>query len=403
MSFMSERLKKTLPIFIFALIGVAIGIASEVVYSRLEADVNYASFCNVNAAVNCDVVLSSRYAALAGVSLSMWAILYYLFVIALAAAIILAASARLRERLATITLLVAAWGLLFSIYMAVIALGVLHAVCVMCGGLYLVSIGVFAAAWRSRSQLLAGSRRRAAERAGQDRLVVIGSIIVAALLIAFGSWEAFGPRVRGSDAAAIARELPDFYRWYLSQPIVHVPVDGGHSRGKAGAPVTIVEFSDFECGHCAQFHHNVDNVLRRYGPNVQVVFHHFPLDSDCNPSLAGHFHREACLAAVASECAAQEGQFWQYHDVLFNNHTRLGRQSLIEYAAKLGLDTTRFTACLDSPEPRARVQNDVTEATALGVDSTPTVFINGRLIKGALESDLLCAAVTLARAAPQSY
>ena len=397
---MSERLKKTLPILTFALIGVAIGIASEVVHSRLAADVNYASFCNVNAAINCDVVLSSRYAVLAGVSISLWAILYYLVVIALAVAVILAAGARLRERLAMVTLLVAAWGLLFSLYMAVIALGVLHAVCVMCSGLQLVSVGLFAAAWYSRSQLRVASRRRAAERARQDRLVLIGGVVAAALLIAIGSWEAFGRRVQGSDAATIARQLPDFYRWYLSQPIVQVPVDGGHSRGNAAAPVTIVEFSDFECGHCAQLHHTVDDVLRRYGQNIRLVFRHFPLDSECNPSLAAQLHREACLAAVASECAAQEGQFWQYHDVLFNNHKQLGRQSLIEYAARLGLDTTRFTACLDSPEPRARVQNDVTEAAALGVDSTPTVFINGRLVKGALESDLLCAAVTLARAAP---
>ena len=397
---MSTRVKKTLPIFVFALIGVGIGVASQVVHLRLATDVNYASFCNVNAAVNCDAVLSSRYAVLAGVSISIWAMLYYLVVIALAVAVILATGARLRERLATITLLVAAWGLLFSLYMAVIALGVLHAVCVMCGGLYLVSVGLFAAAWRSRSQLLAGSRRRAAERARQDRLVVLGSVVAAALLIAIGSWEAFGPRVQGADAAAIARQLPDFYRWYLSQPIVQVPVDGGHSRGSAAAPVTIVEFSDFECGHCAQFHHTVDDVLRRYAQNIRVVFHHFPLDSECNPSLTGRLHPKACLAAVASECAAQQGQFWQYHDVLFNNQKQLGRQSLIEYAARLGLDTTRFTACLDSAEPRARVQNDVTEAAALGVDSTPTVFINGRLVKGALESDLLCAAVTLARATP---
>ena len=184
---------------------------------------------------------------------------------------------------------------------------------------------------------------------------------------------------------------------------MQVPLDGGHSRGNASAPVTIVEFSDFECGHCANFHRSVDDVLHRYGQSVRVVFHHFPLDSECNPSLTVQLHREACLAAVASECAAEQGQFWQYQNVLFNNQKQLGRQSLIEYATRLGLDTTRFATCLDSPEPRARVQNDVTEGAALGVDSTPTVFINGRLVKGALEPDLLCAAVTLARSAPQSH
>jgi protein-disulfide isomerase/uncharacterized membrane protein len=400
---MSERVKNTLPILLFALIGVGISIASEVVHLRLATEESYTSFCNVNATVNCDVVLSSRYASLAGVSLSVWALLYYLAVIALVVAMILAARARLRERLATVTLLVAAWGLLFSLNMAVIALGVLHTVCLMCSGLQLVSVGLFAAAWYSRSQLQGASRRQAAERARQDRLVLVGSVVVAALLIAIVGWEALGRGVQRSDPAAIAQQLPDFYRWYLAQPIVQVPLDAGHSRGNASAPVTIVEFSDFECGHCANFHRSVDDVLHRYGQSVRVVFRHFPLDSECNPSLTMQLHREACLAAVASECAAEQGRFWQYQNVLFNNQKQLGRQSLIAYATRLGLDAARFAACLDSPEPRARVQNDVTEAAALGVDSTPTVFINGRLVKGALEPDLLCAAVALARSAPQSH
>lgn len=397
---MSERVKKTLPILLFALIGMGIGIASEVVHLRLATDENYASFCNVNAAVNCDAVLASRYAVLAGISISVWAMLYYLAVITLSVAIILAARARLRERLATVTLLVAAWGLLFSLYMAVIALAVLHTVCVMCSGLQLVSVGLFAAAWYSRSQLQVASRHQAAERARQDRLVLVGSVVAAALLITIVGWEAFGPGLQRSDPAAIAQQLPDFYRWYLAQPIVQVPLDGGHSRGNPSAPVTIVEFSDFECGHCANFHRSVDDVLHRYGQSVRIVFRHFPLDSECNPMLTVQLHREACLAAVASECAAEQGRFWQYQDVLFNNQGQLGRQSLIEYATRLGLDTTRFATCLDSPEPRARVHNDVTEGAALGVDSTPTVFINGRLVKGALEPKLLCAAVTLARSAP---
>ena len=398
---MNTRVKKTLPILLFALIGMGISIASEVVHLRLATEESYTSFCNVNAAVNCDVVLTSRYAVLAGVSLSVWALLYYLAVIALAVAMIVAARASLRERLATVTLLVAAWGLLFSLYMAAIAFGVLNTVCVMCSGLQLVSVGLFAAAWYSRSQLRVASRRRADERARQDRLVLVGSVVAAALLIAIVGWEAFGRGLQRSDPAAIARQLPDFYRWYLARPIVRVPLDGGHSRGNASAVVTIVEFSDFECGHCANFHRSVDDVLHRYGQNVRIVFRHFPLDSECNPRLSVQLHPEACLAAVASECASEQGRFWQYQDVLFNNQQRLGRQSLIEYAKRLGLDETRFATCLDSPAPRARVQNDVTEGAALGVDSTPTVFINGRLVKGALEPELLCAAVTLARSAPQ--
>lgn len=394
---MSERIKKISPVLLLALVGLGISIVAQVVHGRLTADVDYASFCNVSATVNCDVVMSSRYASLVGVPVSAWAILYYLLMIALAGALAVVDSARTRQRLAAAIVVMASWGLLFSVYMAAIAFGVLHTVCVMCSGLYLVSVGLFAGAWRLRSQLQMTGRRQAAQRAGQDRWVLIGSVAATALLVAIGSWEAFGRSVHSSAPADIARDRPDFYRWYLAQPVVQVPLDGGHARGNADAPVTIVEFSDFECGHCAHFHRSIDDALHRFGQGIRVVFHHFPLNSECNPRLTTPLHRDACLAAVASECAAEQGKFWQYHDLLFNNQEHLQRQSLIAYATQLGLAGDRFAACLDSPEPRARVQHDITQAADLGVDSTPTVFINGRLVKGALEPDLLGAAITLAR------
>jgi protein-disulfide isomerase/uncharacterized membrane protein len=399
---MYQRLKKILPVLLLALTGLGVSIAAEIVHLRLAANPNYASFCNINANINCDVVMGSRYAELLGVSVALWAILYYLVLIGLAAAFVGAARASSREKLATVGLLLASWGLLFSIYMAVIALGVLHSVCVMCSGLYLVSIGMFPAAWRLRSQLHTSSRQQAAKRRKQDRLVLVGVAVAALVLLAIGSWEAFGRGVRPLDAAAIARLRPDFYRWYMALPVMHVPLDGGQSRGNADATVTIVEFSDFECGHCAKFHASLDSVLHRRGQDIRVVFHHFPLDSECNPKVSAQLHRDACLAAVGSECAAEQGKFWPYHDILFDNQERLGRQRLIEFATRLGFDVPRFVACLDSPAPRARVEQDVNEAAALGIDSTPTVFINGRLVKGALEPDLLSDAVTLAQSASRS-
>ncbi len=395
---MNERIKKSLPVLVLALFGLGISIVAQVVHNRLATDENYASFCNVSATVNCDVVMSSGYASLAGIPVSAWAILYYLVMIATAAALMVVERARTRQRVAAATMVLAGWGLLFSIYMAVIAFAVLHTVCVMCSGLYLVSVGMFACVWRLRSQSQIRGRRQAAQRAGQDRWVLIGSAVAVVLLAAAGSWEAFGRSVNSSAPADVARERPDFYRWYLAQPVMQVPLDGGHARGNADAPVTIVEFSDFECGHCANFHRSVDDALHRFGQGIRVVFHHFPLNSECNPRLSAPLHREACLAAVASECAAEQGKFWQYHDLLFSNQQHLERDSLIAYATRLGLASDRFAACLDSPEPRARVQHDISEAADLGIDSTPTVFINGRLVKGALEPELLGAAITLAQA-----
>lgn len=396
---MREHARKFLPVTVVAVIGLAISIWIAIVHGRLTADANYTSFCNVSASVNCDVVLTSRYATLAGVAVSTWAILYYLAVVGLTIGIAVTDRARSRHRLATATLAAALWGVVFSIYMAVIAFGVLHTVCVMCTGLYLVNITLFLVAWRLRRGTVV-TQHDAIQRALRDRAVWIGTAIAALAVVAIGGWEAFGRGAHGGDAAAIARERPDFYRWYFAQPLVQVAPDGSHARGNPAASVTIVEFSDFECSHCAAFHESVETVLRRLGQRVRLVFRHFPLDSACNPKMTTALHPGACLAAAASECAADQGKFWQYHDLLFAHQQQLGRQFLIDYAAQLGLDVPRFTACLQDEPARARVSLDAQQGAALEIDSTPTCFINGRRIKGALDVELLNDAITLAGTKP---
>src|SRR5437870_2540067 len=126
---MPERVKKVLPVLVLAVAGLCVSVAIETVHRRLAADMNYASFCNVNARVNCDVVLGSRYASLAGVSVASWAILYYLSIVALAAGVAGLSRATTRETLAKLIFVLSVWGLLFSMYLAVIAFAVLRTVC----------------------------------------------------------------------------------------------------------------------------------------------------------------------------------------------------------------------------------------------------------------------------------
>jgi protein-disulfide isomerase/uncharacterized membrane protein len=394
---MSERVKKIVPVAVLAAIGLVVSAVIQVVHARLAADVNYLSFCNVSASVNCDVVLGSRYASLVGLPVSMWAILYYLATFGMLTGIVVANRATTRQALGTLVFAAAVWGLLFSFYMALVAFFSLRTVCLMCSALYLVNIGLFLAAWHLRGGLRV-AERRAVARVARQRAVFIGGVLAAVVLIAFGSWEALGRGANPTDAAEIKRRHPDFYRWYLSQPVAEVPIDAGrNTRGSADAPVTIVEFSDFECGHCAAFHQSLDEVLHRMGSSVRVDFRHFPLDSACNPKVTTPVHPSACLAAVAAECAGEQGKFWQYHNLLFANQQELGREFLIQYATRLGMDVARFKDCLGSAAAQARVRDDATEGARLGIDSTPTVFINGRKIKGALEPELLANAVILAK------
>src|SRR5213078_2932888 len=124
--------------------------------------------------------------------------------------------------------------------------------------------------------------------------------------------------------------------------------------------------------------------LVRSRSDVRLVFRHYPLDSSCNASLPVPLHPNACLAAIAAECAGRQGRFWEYHDVLFENHEHLERENLFRYAREMALDLSDFGRCLDDPATRDRVGRDVEAASRLGIDSTPTIFFNGRTIHGAL-------------------
>jgi protein-disulfide isomerase len=144
--------------------------------------------------------------------------------------------------------------------------------------------------------------------------------------------------------------------------------------GASAAPVTIVEFSDFQCPFCQRVAPTLKRVRETYGDKVRIVWKDFPLTQ---------IHPQAFKAGEAGHCAAEQGKFWEYHDRLFANQQALQLDDLKKYAADLGLDAARFNACVDSSKYGDRVREGVSQGSRLGVNSTPTVYVNGRLLSGA--------------------
>ena len=150
----------------------------------------------------------------------------------------------------------------------------------------------------------------------------------------------------------------------------------GPSRGPENAPVTIVEFSDFQCPYCGREYPVVERLMKEYDGKVRLVFRHFPLE----------FHPFAQKAAEAGACAADQGgeKFWKLHDRMFTNQQKLAVDDLKGYAKELGLDSSRFEKCLDSGEKRALVEADEKAGQEAGVSGTPAFFVNGVFINGAV-------------------
>ena len=180
--------------------------------------------------------------------------------------------------------------------------------------------------------------------------------------------QANGPIVE----APVVTAEPQFTRY-------DVPTDGFYALGPADAPITIVEFSDFQCPFCKRWHAEVyEQLLAAYPGKIKFVYRNLPLTS---------IHPDAQGAAEAALCAGDQNVYWQYHDKLLNGET-LGTGAYTQYAQELNLDMTAFNACITTEKYKDAVQADSDFALNLGVRSTPTFFINGLAIVGAQPLDV---------------
>ncbi len=160
---------------------------------------------------------------------------------------------------------------------------------------------------------------------------------------------------------------------YLDPPRFEVAAEGP-AKGPENAPVTIVEFSDFECPFCLRINPTLEQVMQEYEGHVRLVFRQFPLNN---------IHPNAQKAAEASLCADAQGKFWEMHDAMFANPSELAVADLKKRAGEIGLDEEAFSNCLDSAEYANQVAADLNAGRALGVTGTPALYINGRFLSGA--------------------
>jgi protein-disulfide isomerase len=182
---------------------------------------------------------------------------------------------------------------------------------------------------------------------------------------------------------------------YLTPPIIEVSAEGAPFKGPQNAPITIVEFSDFQCSYCKRVLNVLDQVLERYPDKVKLAFRDFPILN---------IHPHAQKAAEAAHCAAEQGKFWEYHDLLFEHQDAIPTANFAEHAKALGLEVAAFQACLDSQKFKAKVERNYADGVKAGVSGTPAFFINGRLLSGAQPFDAFKAVIDeeLERLGPQA-
>ena|SRR5215813_8085974 len=163
-------------------------------------------------------------------------------------------------------------------------------------------------------------------------------------------------------------------RVLLRPPKLEIGYDATRVRGDAKAPVTIVEFADFQCPYCKSVQATLNGLLIKYQGQVKLAYRDFPIRT---------LHSQAQMAAEAGRCAGEQGKFWEYHDALYADQKRLNQSDLLETARRLGLREKELESCLSSGRFKGQIEQDIQEGTRAGVEGTPGFFINGVFVDGA--------------------
>lgn len=348
----------------------------------------YTSFCSVNESINCDRVLSSSYAKLAGIPVAWFALATYLGMAALFAAASRSQDDGARSKMLGLGSAGILGALAFSGYMALIAGFRLETLCLLCMGLYAVSLtngGLAFAAARTVRASGAPHPLPPALAAG-----IFAGCIAALAALAWFTW----PRTTAPladtirTAADVKNSDPEFFQWFTGLPKTDVAslVRDEQVRGLPKDKVVIVDFFDLECGHCRK-NYLLTKELKAHRPDqVELVHRHFPLDAACNDIVPQTIHANACRAAEAVECAGLQGKHDEMIDILFANQGQLFAENLTRLAAKIGLDKDAMQRCLDQHATLPAVLADARAGARLNITSTPTVYVGGRRVSGVLDA-----------------
>jgi protein-disulfide isomerase/uncharacterized membrane protein len=356
-------------VFFFGLI-----LSAQLIYDHYQIvnGAHHKSLCNLGGIYNCEAVNASSYSVLFGIPLATWGFSFYFF------AFLFTTLAffwqEVRKELVTLLLPLSAFSVLLSLVLLYISLSQIHSLCIFCMGLYAVNLLAFIILFVAQKNLGSTWLTNIATF-NKDKLTwIVGSglILTAAVIAVSQSFK----------EDELPLDLDNFMFRYSKAEERHIPIDGSATLGNPNATLKIVEFSDFECPFCARQSREVKKILLNYGSQVSFIFKHYPLDMSCNSMMKRPMHKNACLAAQAAYCAYKQNHFGPFHEELFHNQKKLDEAQILQMAQDEPMDMAAFKACLYSEDAKNAVRTDIALGQDLGIQGTPTFFINGKKIEG---------------------
>jgi protein-disulfide isomerase/uncharacterized membrane protein len=376
------------PWIIAALVSaIGIGVAVELtqIHVRVHANPNTRSFCTLSEHISCDKTAQSAYAMFLNVPTSVWGLLGYAIVFVVA---VLGWRSR-RPFLALPLLGLSCVCALVGTLMAILS-AVLHNLCILCSITWVVDFTLLAVSiallrsigWHRALDDLAYAWRRQ-----RTHLIAAGigalALVPVARALTSAAWG------KPAAAAHVPVSLSDRARSGADANIPQGTDDAGHPyMGGSQPKLTIVEFADYQCPHCAAAHAEMRELLAKNARDIRIIHRHFPLDQQCNSLVQRPFHTHACDYAKMAVCAALAGKFWQANDYLFEHGRDPEPVSLDALARQLELDVQQLRSCFDTAGTE-KVRADVEEGLSLKIQGTPTFVIDGKLYPGRVADEVL--------------
>lgn len=369
---MSKTFQSSWPLYALALLSLAgIGVSGALTqhfYEVRNGTSGFHSFCNINSTFNCDTVAASRFAEFAlglpisalasGSFLSLFILVLFLF-------------QRSWRKEASQAIFGASF---MALAVSIIYLGImtlqLKTFCLLCLVLDGISLAVFLFSLFLKPESF---RLASADFSKWKTFLGICLSSLAVAIVFSKSMDTFS--LRSSDVSEMADSV-------INTPVMAVrATEDLPSIGPLSAPITIVEFSDFQCPFCQLAAFSIQSIIHRYPGQIRVVFKNYPLDRSCNPKVSQTAHPYACEAARAALCAHQQKKFEPIYEAFFQYQPSLASGQLWNLAKNAGIPLAE--SCMNSSEVHAWIARDIDEAQSVGVQSTPTFFINGHKMEGA--------------------
>lgn len=380
------KTKHLLILLLIVVAGLAVsGYLSARHFEILKEGFEHKSICNFNDKFDCDSVLISTFSKLGPFSVSGLGFLFYAYVFL---ALIYALFNDENSTAALSFPLLGSYpALAFSIYLALVSSLIIKSFCLFCVSLYVITFIFFIAInlffpknptrltfLKNFLQINSSKQSNELRPSFFRQLSFMLIFFVITLGALYANEKKYTEAFEDFDHKA-------FLDFHYIQPQYNLDTKENAYFGNPDAPVKIVEFSDFECPHCKRAAATLKPYLKQHLKNIQLFYVSYPLDKNCNQYMPQDFHQNACAAAEAVYCAKDQNKFWEMHDKLFEEQPQFSAENYKLFAQELGLDVNKFNLCVESKQTEGKVKSDIELGNQAKIKSTPSIFINGRLLR----------------------